>query len=149
MNVEALATELNDLLVSESRSLMHHLDEARPYLTAKTFRIWTEIERLAQMSQAHARQLSALLDRLELPERPLSYAPQVANFHYLTLQSLLPQLIREKDLQIEAYRRSLEHAIEQQTIYVEIEALWQENQLQLEQLQAIEANLSNSKLVAG
>jgi len=149
MNLETLAGELNNLLTIERRSLVHHLDEAKPYLTAKTFRIWSEIGRLAQSSQEHAGRLSALLDRFELPERPTSYSSQVARFHYLTVESLLPRIINEKQRQITAYHRVIEHAGNEQAVRAVLEALLADNRDQLDRLRVLEANLAGDEVVAG
>ena len=147
MNPEALDTELNDVLTTERRSLVHHLDEAKPYLTAETYRIWSDIERMIHTSHDHANRISALLEHFELPERPTSFSPQVARFHYVTVPSLLPQLIDEKQQQIEAYRRAVEHAGDEQDVCTELGALLKENEEQIAQLKAVAANLS--AVVAG
>ena len=149
MNREALVTELNGLLMTETHSLLHHLDEARPYLTSKTYRAWSDIKSLAQTSRRHAQQLSALLPRFDIPERPGTHSSEVARFHFVTLDSLLPELTEEKQKQIASYRRTLKHADHDAQLHRTLVDFLGDNEDQIEHLQAIQASLRGQQVVAG
>ncbi|MCE9592202.1 MAG: hypothetical protein K8S99_16985 [Planctomycetes bacterium] len=110
MNAQALADELNVLLTTETRSLVRHLNEARPYLTPRTFPIWKKIEGMMHDNDIHAAHLNTLLEGVRITPRPVSYNSEVASYHFLTLDSLIPLLIEEKQSQVAAYQRALEHA---------------------------------------
>lgn len=134
INRQALADELNQLLATETRSLARHLEESPPYVTPATYRIWQSLRSLAAQSRAHAQRLSELLSTLELSERPLPFSSDVARFHYTALEVLLPELIREKNRQINAYQRALEHAHSDALVESGLSSLLEENCQQLRQL---------------
>lgn len=139
INAQALADELNRLLATETRSLVRHLDEAKPYLTPKTYRIWNQVEAMSHASAEHSQRLSALFEALEMVPRPIGYPAEVANYHFLTLSSLLPLLIQEKRKQIEAYSRAIDHAAGDPRVHDELAALLTENREQLRSLEASES----------
>ena len=107
MDSEALATELNYLLATELCGLARHLENAQPYLTASTYSVWTDVQRMLAANTHCARRLSELLDRLELPERPMTHPSSVAAFHYTDLAYLLPLLLDEKRRQVSSYQRAI------------------------------------------
>lgn len=107
---DLMADCLSDLIATETRSLARHLDEASPYLSPKAYAVWSTIKSMAAVSRDHARRLSGLLKALDLPQRPRTFDPSVANYHYQSLESLLPLLIDEKRQQIATYERALTQA---------------------------------------
>jgi hypothetical protein len=134
-NGQALGAALNDLLATETRGLSRHLREATPYLTAVTYPIWADVQKMLSASAHHARRLSDLLDALELGERPASFQLDVARFHYTQLSYLLPLLIEEKQSQIAAYRQAIEHAAGEPLVTDPLNELLADVQDQLVELQ--------------
>lgn len=136
MNNPALADDLNHLLASEARSLFRHLDEAKPYLTAQSYRAWREIEAMSHACREHGERIAAILHRLDLPQRPISFRPEVTNYHFLSVPSLLPLLIDEKNRQVAAYQRVLGRSTGSAEIDDELAALLAEKQAQLQKLES-------------
>ena len=96
MDAHALTNELNDLLSVETRSMLEHLHESTPHVDASTYRIWKDLQSLAHRDTDHAARLSALLSRLNLPERPRPFPQSVGNFHFMTLQRIVPLLVEAR-----------------------------------------------------
>jgi len=142
MNHQALADEISFLLATETRSLARHLEEAVPYLSAPTYRIWHKLKHLSQASREHAKRLSALQESLELPPRPHPFSPEVANYHYVDVAFLLPKLIDEKQSQIAAYRRAIRHAQHDEQVKAELESLLADNETQLQTLEHCNRDLT-------
>ncbi len=137
MNPQGLADELNDLLATETRSLARHLDEATPYLTPATYQAWNRIKHFGSLSAEHAERLSAIQAALNLPSSPRPYPVDVANYHYLKLDFLVPKLIEEKERQIAAYERALQHVAGEPDIQAELEELLAQNREQLASLRSL------------
>ena len=148
MNKQALADELNQLLATETRSLFRHLDEARPYLTPKTYRVWATLQQMRHVSEEHADRITVLLDTLELPPRAASFPTDVANYHFMSLPGLLPLLIHEKQSQIESYERAIEHAAGEPRVTHALESLLADNRKQLTLLESFQAAIGDTS-VAG
>lgn len=142
INPEALAAELNGLLATETRSLTRHLEGAPPYISAGTFRIWRQMQPIAAQSHEHAHRLSDLLATLELPELPRSFDTDVARFHYTALETLLPEIIEEKEHQVVAYRRAIEHAQGEGVVESALKELLEQNTAQLETIRAAQQSLA-------
>lgn len=152
MNVQALANELNVLLYSETRSLVRHLDEARPYLTPKNYRLWKQIEVMIHQSQDHASRINELLDGIRAVPKPVSFRSELSNLHFLTLDSLLPLIIEEKQRQLAAYQRAIEHAgtaAESADLREELGILFTEVRAKLDELEAMQRDLPANSPVAG
>ncbi len=141
MNRMALADELNDLLSREQHSLATHLEEATPYLTPRTYKLWRRISEVIHAETDHIGRLSLLLDRLELPMRPRPRDPNVASYHFSKVEILVPLLLEEKKAHIAAYERALEHAGTDEAIAGELRTLLADNQNELAQLEAVAAEL--------
>lgn len=141
MNREGLAEELNRLLAMETHSLSRHLEEATPYLSPRTYKLWRRIARAIHADTDHADRLSHLIDRLELPLKPAGFDTDVASLHYARLETLLPHLIEEKRRQVEAYDRAIEHASADVAVRAELEALRADNRAQLAELESAAAEL--------
>jgi hypothetical protein len=137
MNPQGLADELNELLATETRSLARHLDEAKPYLTPQTYRAWNQIKHYGQLSVRHAQRLSNLIDELKLRAGTRPYPLEVANYHFMRLDFMLPKLIEEKSRQIGAFERALTHADDDDRVVAELSDLLNENREQLAQLEAL------------
>ena len=141
MDTQALAKEINDLLGVETRSLMEHLHEATPHVDAGTYRIWQQVRNMAHRDTDHAARLSAILSRLDLPERPTPFPQSVGDFHFMTIDRLIPLLIADKQKQVAAYSRAIAHAFGDAEVTSELESLRADNDAELKQLQAIEVSL--------
>jgi hypothetical protein len=123
MHKPALAEELNTLLALESRSLLRHLDEARPFLSAATFKVWADIERAAARSQDHVRRVSELTESLKLPARAPGFASTVANYHFVSVESVLPLLIQEKAALAASLERAVAHAADHPPLAAALRAM--------------------------
>ena len=139
---QALATELNALMAGERCSLLRHLDEATPYLDAKTYPIWHEITKAAAPTRDHMQRLADLFERYDLPARAGTFDPIVANYHFSDLPFLLPLLIKELDIRVQAYARAAAMADNEQALRDQLDTLLQENQQILDQLQMAQQKLS-------
>lgn len=143
----ALASDINALRATETRSLVHHLDEAKPYLSASDMRVWKRVKELTHESEQHERRLVELLLAHELPVEPVTFSQNVAFFHFMTVASVLPVLIGEKTGQIAAYERAISRAGGAVDILTELQALLLENQKQLAELQELRSRVPTA--VAG
>jgi hypothetical protein len=141
MNTDALANELNQLLATETRSLVRHLDEAKPYLSPKTYKAWHAVQQMGHVSEEHSHQLVNLFEKIERTPKAIAYPAEVANYHFLTLESMLPLLIEQKQGQIAAYRRAIEHAAGDPRVDDELAALLAENAEQLAQLESFQSSI--------
>ena len=144
MSLQALADEINVLLRAETRSLFRHLGEAKPYLTPKTHPVWRDVQRMVKTSAEHARRLSALLDQFDVLPRPVRYSPDVAHYHYMKVQTLLPLLLEEKRRQVAAYEQAATRAeVDRPCVSEELGALLAENRGDLERLEEAQRALGN------
>ena len=134
-NGQALGAALNDLLATQTRGLSRHLREATPYLTAVTYPIWAQVQKMLVASARHADLISDLLEQLQLSERPTSFESAVARFHFTDLSHLMPMLIEEKQAQVDAYRRAIDHAGGDRQITEQLNELLADVHSQLVQLQ--------------
>jgi hypothetical protein len=136
---ESLADELNTLLATETRSLCRHLHEAKPYLTAKTYRAWRQIEQGCGAASSHVERLLAICDRLRVKPRPIAFPPGVADLHFIALTSLLPKLAEEKRAQVEAYARAVteSQALGDAAVTRELTAMREDNRQQLAVLEEL------------
>ncbi len=141
MDSQALAKEINDLMGVETHSLMEHLHEATPHVDAHTYRAWQQVRKMAHRDTDHAARLSAILSRLHLPERPTPFPQSVGDFHFMTVDRVIPLLIADKQKQVAAYDRAIVHASGELELVEELESLRADNDAELKQLQAIEVSL--------
>lgn len=141
MNTQAIAILLNDLLTTESQSLLHHVVNGRPHVDANTFKAWKAIQQVAKRDTGHAGRLTALLNRLDLPERPLGFSQNVAFLHYMTIEKMLPLLIDEKRQQIDRYQQAITHAGQNKSLITELESLRDEDRAELSELETIATEL--------
>lgn len=88
-----LAKKLNDLLQNQCGSLIRHLNEARPHLSARTYQAWSELEQLQDHLFLRNELITKILTQ-ELSTQPIHsiFLQNVAFAHYLTLDALLPQV---------------------------------------------------------
>ncbi|MEX0775642.1 MAG: hypothetical protein WD042_07985 [Phycisphaeraceae bacterium] len=135
MNAVALAEQLNRLIALEQRGLAEHLREARPYLTPRTFALWRKIEQMGDVSAHHVARLSAMLADLGQPQRAGGFEPRVADFHFIDLPRLLPELVAIKEAKAKAYHRAAQLASERADLATELEAMAQVTHEQLATLQ--------------
>lgn len=147
---DPLIERLSDLIATELQSLARHLDEARPYMSRRAYKVWPRLRPMAAVSRDHARRLTALLTRLSLPQRSRTFDPSVAAHHYQSLESLLPLLIEEKTRQIAAYEQAVaqvaaagaDHAAAVDDVAATLSDLLDENRRQLAELQQAAAVLA-------
>ncbi len=150
---QKLAEGLSGLLTREVRSLLRHLSEARPYLTAATYPAWTQIEHLSEENTDHAQRLTRLIEALDHGASAGTFDPEVATYHYMDLASLLPLVIDERKRQITSYEHVIELAEGHPKIIEGLNRLLDENRAILGKLEAflrsIEAEADHPKPVAG
>lgn len=72
INRQVLAHDLNLLLGGETRSLLRHLDIAKPYVTMEFSKAWSDIEKMIAANRNRANRLSALLHEFDLPMQFIS-----------------------------------------------------------------------------
>ena len=149
MNYPGLADEISLLLATETCSLARHLESCSPYLTARTYPVWRDLQHMRQASEQHAERLSRLQEQLELPPRPQPFSSEVANYHYVTLEYLLPKLIAEKRSQIAAYRRAIAHAGRNEQVRTDLESLLADNEAQRASLERALESLDGAAVPAG
>lgn len=141
MSDRVLAEKLSTLLATETRSLALHLAEASPYLTLPTYAIWVSLKHLSDKAKDHAQRLSSLFEFLGITPRASAYNPDVANYHYVGLDRLLPVLIEEKERQVKAYEQAIRMAATYPKVKDILVALEKENLVHLGQLQTALAKL--------
>jgi bacterioferritin (cytochrome b1) len=134
---KVIADELSDVLATETQGLLRHIIGSAPHVTPKTYDTFTLLKKIAANSAHHARRVSRLFDALELSPRPRSFDPRVANYHFLSVASVLPAIVDEKQRQIAAYERAIDHIGDNPRYRVELQALLEENREHLQQLQAL------------
>lgn len=142
MTDRALANKLSELLATETRSLARHMAEASPYLSLPTYAIWVRLKHLSGKTEDHARRLSGLFDYLGITPRAVSFDADVANYHYMGLDRLLPVLIEEKQRQVKAYEQAIALAAVSPHVMDVLVALEKENLQHLGQLQTAGARLT-------
>jgi len=91
---DTLNEKLNHLLQLHRGSLIRHLNEAQPYLSVRTYQAWQQLQQLQDHRQQRTEQITHILDLL-CDSRPLPnvFEQDVAFFHFLTLDALLPHLL--------------------------------------------------------
>ena len=91
---DTLNEKLNHLLQLHRGSLIRHLNEAQPYLSVRTYQAWQQLQQLQDHRQQRTEQITHILD-LSCDSRPLPnvFEQDVAFFHFLTLDALLPHLL--------------------------------------------------------
>lgn len=135
MDAHALADELSTLLAHESCSLARHVEEATPYLTPRTFKLWRHVREVLDLDRGHAARLTALLDRLGLPQRTRPFDTDVATFHFARMEYVLEHLLAEKRRQVESYDRAIALAAGDAATRSELEALAADSRRQVEELE--------------
>ena len=103
-SAQTLAKKLNDLLQNQCGSLIRHLDEARPHLSARTYQAWNELGQLQDHLFLRTELITKILTE-ELNTQPIHsvFIQNVAFAHYLTLDALLPQMQDElKEILVDA-----------------------------------------------
>ena len=149
---DALANELNALLATETRGQCRHLGEATPYLTPLTYAVWTDIQKMLEVTARHAQNISQIIGELNLQEHPASFAPAVATSHYMDLAYLLPLLMDEKRRQIASYQNAIEHASAtgpgHSHIVSQLQSLLADNQAHLNQLERHHRNIEGGSKLA-
>ena len=136
MDEQSLANDLNELLALETRGLLRFMDDATPYLTARTFKAWSDVQKMARDTADHGRRLTQLLESMELPVRAASFETVVANYHYSTLHSLLPLLAVQVRRLVAVYQRAIQSAGDDQALKGELSSMLKQNQASLEKLES-------------
>jgi uncharacterized alpha-E superfamily protein len=136
-NLDALVDELSAVLATERRGLIRHVAASTPHVTKETYNLFAALKRMVEQSDDHARRITEFMHRRELEPKSVTFQPEVANFHFVTLESVLPELIAEKQRQIAAYERTMEHlGADLPDARAELQALLDENRQQLTKLEA-------------
>ncbi len=133
---KVIADELSDVLATETRGMLRHVMGSTPHVTQKTYPVFVLLQKIVKAGAHHAQRVTQLFEQLELSPRTRSYNPDVANYHFVTLASVLPDIVEEKQRQIAAYERAVEHIGDNAAAAAELQALLDENREQLEQIQS-------------
>ncbi len=133
-DIARLGKLINQLLATEARSIVHHLDgaDAPPYLTVKTYPIWRSLHHMVAVSRDHQERLRMMLGQIDQVAVVPTFDSPVAGFHYLSMDHLLPKFIEEKAGQIAVYQEAL--TIVTTELQHEMDTLHGENQLHLDDL---------------
>lgn len=136
-NSDALVNELSSVLATEQRGLVCHIANATPYVSPKTYKLFVALKEMAHQGIDHAQRITQFMQRHELQPKAVTFDAQVANFHFVSLESVLPELISEKQNQIAAYQRAIEHLGDDlPDARDELQALLNENKRQLTELES-------------
>lgn len=141
-NNRALADELSALVASETRGLIRHAAVAQPHVTPATHQLYVLVKRLADVGLEHSHRLVDLMQTLEIEPRPVPYAAELANFHFVTLESLRPAFIHEKRQQVAAYERVLGHLKDHPDAARVVGELLEDNRQHLDQLQEASTHIA-------
>lgn len=135
-NPQAVIDELSAVLATEQRGLVRHIAAATPHVTAKTYKLFAALKRMAHQSADHAQRITEFMQSRELEPKAVTFSTEVANYHFVTLDSVLPELIAEKMSQIAAYQRAIENLGDLPEARTQLEALLEENRAQLTELES-------------
>lgn len=134
MSDTLLADKLSVLLATETRSLARHLNEATPYLSLPAYAVWASLRHLGDKAAEHARRISDIFKFLGVAPRTISFNSDVAYYHYISLERLLPVLIEEKQRQVKAYQEAIQLAASRPEVKQVLLQLEAENLQHLDQL---------------
>jgi hypothetical protein len=101
------ADAIQALLTCETRGVLSHLTQAKPYLTPATLQSWRDIQTMSRRGAQRAAELARLLAILGQGDHPTAFPLAVAYSDYLTVPGLWPPLLAETRRQIAAYERAL------------------------------------------
>ncbi len=124
MDPQGIVEQLRHLLNLEAHGLVRHLENnATPYLSPATVRLWKLVPQTARISHDHEHRLVSLISAMQKPLQTSTFQTNVAHYHYLDLPALLPKLIREKRQQLDAYDRAITHAVGCEPLQGQLESL--------------------------
>ncbi|MFG0250681.1 MAG: hypothetical protein ACF8OB_17485 [Phycisphaeraceae bacterium JB051] len=87
-----LAPKINAILSLQHGSLIRHIDEAKPHLSARTWKAWHALDNLQDHRQMRIHLLvRALVEDLDIQPAPADFDQAVGFAHFLTLDSLMPK----------------------------------------------------------
>lgn len=138
---QSLADSLCALLVTQTRGLLSYLAVADPYVTSRTCHVFDQLRRMASQCSDHAQRLVEVMQDLHIVPPSVSFAPDAANYTFLSIETLLPRLLDEQRDQIAAYRTVLEHLGDQEPARHQIEVLLEVTEAQSQELLDAAASL--------
>lgn len=133
---DALVNELSGILATEQCGLVSHIAASTPYVSPQTYKLFAAFKAMAKQGVDHARRITQFMQKYELQPNAVTFGVDVANYHFMDLKAMLPELVAEKQLQIAAYQRAIEHLSELPDACKELNALLEENGEQLDQLES-------------
>jgi bacterioferritin (cytochrome b1) len=103
----AVIDALNGLLEAELNSVFRFMGEGSPYLSQATADVRRPLAEMVATSDAHAAELSNLIESLGGYPLPRSLRAEEQYLAFLSLKFLLPKLADEKRLMIRRYENAL------------------------------------------
>jgi hypothetical protein len=99
---------LTGLLEAESGSVFRFINEGTPYVSRATAEVRRPLGELGRLCQRHSRELANLIESVggALNARPAQPRMEDQYLAYLSLQFLLPKLVREKQLILQRYENA-------------------------------------------
>ena len=147
MNTESLGEELNELLASATRGMLRYVVDSAPYLTPKTFAIWDQLRAIGDAVTADAGALTAMLEQLDVAQRPASYPIDVGRFPFTSLESLLPRLIDEAQRRVDVNERTAALAADDEALRQQLQTMLDRNRAHLEKMRAFHQKLSEPDVI--
>jgi hypothetical protein len=98
---------LQSLLEAEQASVFRFMRAGSPYLTRATLETRGEVERMADRTELHARELADLIERLGGGLRLRPVQPEDQYLSFLSFKFLLPKLAEAKRMTIERCENAL------------------------------------------
>lgn len=93
---QSLVDQLNALLSQDNGSLIRHLAEATPHVSARTWQAWQSLHQLQEHRQARVHlMIDMLRTDLDVQPRTVDFTQDVGFAHFLTLDAILPQITVE------------------------------------------------------
>ncbi len=91
-----LADKINAILSLQHGSLIRHIDEAKPHLSARTWKAWHALDNLQDHRQMRIHLLvRVLFEDLDKQPAPADFDQAVGFAHFLTLDALMPKFLKE------------------------------------------------------
>ncbi|MCD6384845.1 hypothetical protein J7M23_03620 [Candidatus Sumerlaeota bacterium] len=101
---KALLEKLNKLFADEYHSFTEAILNAAPYVDESMKEAEAVLKRIVEQEKEHARLLGELIYKLDGVPDTETYNTDIGDINYLSLQALLPRIIRFKREQLERYR---------------------------------------------
>ncbi|MAX25712.1 MAG: hypothetical protein CMJ19_14535 [Phycisphaeraceae bacterium] len=91
-----LADKINAILSLQYGSLIRHIGEAKPHLSARTWKAWHALDNLQDHRQMRIHLLVRILvEDMDKQPAPTDFDQTVGFAHFLTLDALMPKFVKE------------------------------------------------------